>query len=213
MSSVLLKRFAPIVGAAVVLIPSAYMLAIRPWHLTWGATEVEVGRSMPGDDVVPHPSFNATRAVTVEALPEEIWPWIVQMGYRRAGFYSYDRLDNHGIPSAEEIVADLQNISVGDEIPLTKSSYVRVVSLEPNQSMVWTHQPDDDPPAFSWTWGLYREAGARTRLVTRLRVSYDWNAGPILPTLAFDVFELIMMRKCMLGIKRRAEALQRRSTS
>ena len=67
---------------------------VRPWHLRWGATADEVHGAMPGDDVVPKAQFNATRAVTIDAPPERVWPWIVQLGYRRAGFYTYDLIDN-----------------------------------------------------------------------------------------------------------------------
>jgi hypothetical protein len=65
----------------------------RRGHLRWGATEAEVAGPMPGDDIVPKASFNATRAITVDAAPEMVWPWVVQMGYRRAGFYTYALAD------------------------------------------------------------------------------------------------------------------------
>ena len=82
----------------------SYLKVVRPWQLRWGATDEEVSRSMPGDDIMLHPNFNATRAITINARPEQIWPWIVQMGFGRAGWYSYDWLDNLGRPSAERIV-------------------------------------------------------------------------------------------------------------
>jgi hypothetical protein len=67
-----------------------YLRFIRPWQLRWGATDEEVARAMPGDDVVQRATFNATRGVTIQARPEQIWPWLVQMGFNRAGYYSYD---------------------------------------------------------------------------------------------------------------------------
>ncbi len=70
----------------------------RHWLLRWGATEEEVLAAMPGDAIIPKASFNATRAITIDAPPENVWPWIVQMGYRRAGFYTYDLADNGGYP-------------------------------------------------------------------------------------------------------------------
>ena len=76
-----------------------YLSLIRPWQLRWGATDEEVNRSLPGDEVLETPEFDATRAITVRASPEEVWPWIVQMGDRRAGFYAYDWFDNRGQPS------------------------------------------------------------------------------------------------------------------
>ena len=72
---------------------------LRAWHLRWGASADEVGNAMPGDDLVKRASFNATRAISIDAPPEDVWPWIVQMGYRRAGFYTYAVLDNAGIES------------------------------------------------------------------------------------------------------------------
>ena len=103
------------VGAAT----AAYLLFIRPWQLRWGATDEELDRPMPGDEIVERPTFNATRAVTIAARPEEIWPWIVQMGVTRAGWYSYDLLDNLGRPSAQGIFPQLQNPMIGDVIPMS----------------------------------------------------------------------------------------------
>ena len=73
---------------------------------------------MPGDDVVPRAQFNATRAMSIGAPPERVWPWIVQLGYGRAGFYTYDLLDNAGVPSADRIVDEYQNLKVGDLVPM-----------------------------------------------------------------------------------------------
>ena len=72
---------------------AAYVKIGRPWQLTWGATREEVCRPLPGDDLVPRPTFNATRAVSIDAPPERIWPWLVQVGTTRAGWYSYDLLE------------------------------------------------------------------------------------------------------------------------
>jgi hypothetical protein len=170
----------------------------RPWQLTWGATAAEVSRQMAGDELVDNPSFNATRAVTVNARPERIWPWIVQMGYKRAGFYSWDFLDNDGIPSAERILPEFQNLEVGDWMPLSDDTDAEVVALEPNEQLLLVFQSDG---AATWAWGLYEIDAERTRLVTRLR----WRAPNRLSQFTLDAFEIIMMRKCLLGIKHRAE--------
>src|SRR5947209_19838452 len=87
-----------------------YLRFYRPWHSRWGATDEEVALAMPGDEAIKRPTFNVTRAITMKARPEEIWPWIVQIGVGRAGFYSYDLLDNLGKPSAEGIITELQHI-------------------------------------------------------------------------------------------------------
>jgi hypothetical protein len=78
------------------LLCAIYLLAIRPAALRWGATTEEAKRSMPGDDLVPSPSFCATRAITVHGRPQDIWPWLVQIGYGRAGFYGYDLIEDLG---------------------------------------------------------------------------------------------------------------------
>src|SRR5215213_8565833 len=100
----------PILGIGV----GVYLRVIRPWQLRWGATDDEVHRAMPGDEIVARPTFNATRAVTVEAPRSTIWPWIMQIGFGRAGWYTYDLLDNFGRPSAKHIIPELQQINVGD---------------------------------------------------------------------------------------------------
>ena len=156
---------------------------------------------MPGDEVLEQPTFNATRAVTIEATPEEIWPWLVQIGYRRAGFYSYDRLDNDGIPSSERILPQYQDLKVGDLIPLTKTANVRVTELDPPRIMVLIFEVEGTWSNATWVWGLYPKDASHTRLVTRLRA----DAKGIRSRVFLDLGEIIMMRKCMLGIKRRAE--------
>jgi len=187
-----------------ILSAAALWFLYRPWALTWGSTDEEIARLMPGDEVLERPSFNATRAVTIEATPEEIWPWIAQIGYRRAGFYSYDLLDNDGIPSAERILAEYQTLQVGDLIPLSKTADVRVTELDPPRLMVLVFEVEGTWSDATWVWGLYPKDASHTRLVTRLRA----DATGIRSQLFLDLGEIIMMRKCMLGIKRRAETGQ-----
>src|SRR5215470_2303432 len=143
----------------------AYLRIIRPWQLRWWATDEEVGRAMPGDDVVKQPAFNATRAVTIQARPEEIWPWLVQIGGKRAGWYSYDWLDNLGIPSAQRIIPELQHVAVGDLIPLSPDGKQGqwVKDFEANQWMLWWDNKGDA----TWSWGLYSFDESQTRLITR----------------------------------------------
>lgn len=193
-----------ILAAAVIVVLGAFFqLVYRPWQRNWGATKAEVGRQMPGDEIISAPTFNATRAVTIRGRPEEIWPWIVQIGYLRAGFYSYDGLDHEGIPSAERILPELQDLEVGDEIPLTNQVDAVVRVLDPNRSLLLViGRHADRPGAFTWAWGLYPLDREHTRLVTRLRWRLD---GPFSRLFA-DAAEIWMMRKCLLGIKRRVEA-------
>ena len=187
-----------------VLLAASTWFIYRPWALTWGSTDEEIVRVMPGDEALEQPTFNATRAVTIEATPEDIWPWIVQIGYRRAGFYSYDQLDNDGIPSAERILPEYQNLEVNDLIPLSKTAHVRVAELDPPKSMVLVFEVEGTWSGATWVWGLYPEDASHTRLVTRLRA----NAEDVRSRVFLDLGEIIMMRKCMLGIKLRAERSQ-----
>lgn len=200
-----MSRFTPkiiaagLVGAAL----SAYLLAIRPRQLRWGATDEEVARAMPGDEVVQRPTFNATRAVTVHARPEAIWPWLVQIGISRAGWYSYDWIDNLGRPSAERIIPEFQHVQVGDLVPISPDGKAGfwVKAFEPNRWMLWWDKKGD----VTWCWGFYPLDENTTRLVSRVRMHYNWLSPSILFALVLDVGDIVMMRKCMLGIKRRAE--------
>lgn len=199
------KRLLFGLSIAAIVALGVYLLVIRPWHLSWGATDEEIRRVMPGDGIVPAPSFNGTRAVTINARPEAIWPWLVQMGYRKAGFYSHDRLDNDSIPSAEQILPAYQELGIGDPVPMSRSVDATVVEMEPNKSMVWKFPPGSWGNS-TWAWGLYEKGNKQTRLITRLRIQYNWRSPSIISMLMVDVVELVMMRKCLLGIKRRAES-------
>jgi len=186
------------------LVP-VYIVYFRPWQLKWGATEGEINRPMPGDDIVEGPTFNATRAVTVNAPAENIYPWIVQMGITRAGWYSYDLLDNLARPSAEYILPEYQNLKVGDIVPMSPDGKqgIWVKEFEKPNWMLWWDKEGDN----SWVWGIYPEAENQSRLITRVRVKYRWFSLAIAFNMLIEFFDILMMRKCMLGIKRRAEAM------
>ncbi len=173
----------------------------RPWSLYWGATAQEEFRPMPGDSILVDPSFNATRAISIDGKPSDIWPWLVQMGYLRAGFYSYDVLDNDGVPSAVRILHEYQALDLGDSIPLTDHGWVTVTVMHPDSTMLWEYKGRDAKTVFTWVWGLYPVDNNATRLVTRLR----YNARSLRTQLMLDFFEILMMRKCMLGIRDRVE--------
>ena len=194
-----------ILGATMagVAILGAYLFFIRPWQLRWGATDEEVERPMPGDEIMERPTFNATRAVTIRARPQEIWPWIVQIGMTRAGWYSYDLLDNLGRPSARRILPQFQNPKIGDVIPMSPDGKqgIYVKDFEQDRWMLWW----DGKGGTSWAWGLYPVDEAHTRLITRVRKHYKWLSLSILFDMLVEFTDIIMMRKSMLGIKERAE--------
>ncbi len=178
-----------------------YLFVIRPWHLHWGATAEEVARTMPGDDLISGPGLDTTRAITIRARPEEIWPWLVQMGYGRGGWYSYDRLDNSGRRSADKIIPEFQTpLVAGGRIPGGQRYSFQVMSMETNRSLVLG-------PQISWSFGLYPQADGSTRLVERLRAKYHWRRPRMYPFIVMlDVGDFIMMRKHLLSLKQRVEA-------
>ena len=143
---------------------------LRHRHLTWGATAAEVAAPMPGDQLLPRAQYRATRAISIEARPEEIWPWLVQVGYRRAGWYAGDLLDNFARPSVRRIVPELQDLRVGQWLamvprPSERTAFVVDSFAEPLW-LLWR------TPNRTWAWRLNPLPGGYTRLVTRMRTVY-----------------------------------------
>jgi len=181
---------------------------VRSRHLRWGATPEEAGTTLPGDEFLPEAQFVATRAITVDAPPEAVWPWLVQVGSRRAGWYSNDLLDNLGRPSAVTIVPALQSLAVGQWVPMSpfgppsETTAFRVDSFQVAEWLLWT-KPDS-----TWAWKLTPLDRGRTRLVSRVHVVYDWGhpLSALLGVLLMEFGDFAMMRRMLLGIKARAEA-------
>jgi len=193
------------IGISLIVLVFLYLVFFRPWQLRWGATDAEVKRSMPGDEIVSKPSFNATRAVTIHAPAQNIYPWIVQMGVTRAGWYSYDLLDNLGRRSAESLLPEHQNIQIGDLIPISPDGKqgMWVKYFRKNKWMLWWDKKGDT----TWIWEIHPEGENQFRLITRIRVKYRFFSSAVLFNLLTEFFDILMMRKSMLGIKRRAEKL------
>jgi hypothetical protein len=178
---------------------------VRSWHLRWGATSSEVEGPMPGDDIVPRASFSATRAVTIDAPPAAVWPWLVQLGFGRAGFYSYDLFDNAACPSADSILAEYQGPKVGDWVPMVskinETTAFRIKAFEPHEWLLW------EKPNSTWALKLVPLDVGHTRLLTRLKQYNDWGS-PLLALVTVILFEFgdfPMMRQLLLGVKARAE--------
>ena len=193
-----------LVGALLAAFIAAYIGIIRRRLLTWGATADEVVRSMPGDSVVRRPHFVATRAVTIDAPPAEVWKWIVQIGSSRAGWYSIDWIDNGGVRSSREILPKYQKIEQGYFIPFTpdQKNGMWVAEFVVPKYILWR----DDKGKATWLWHMQELPGGKTRLVTRLRTVYDLGLPWLIYYVLYDAGDIVMMRKCMLGIKERAEA-------
>ena len=192
-------------GLAVTALPLFLTAPLyRRWHLRWGATQAEASQAMPGDDLVPVSHFTATRAITIEAPPGDVWPWLVQAGYGRGGFYSYDVIDNLGRPSATSVLPQWQRVHAGDvAAPMasrpTPSTSFLVADAEPDAYLVWS-KPDS-----TWAWTLTPLAPGRTRLVTRLRQRYRPTPAGLLTVVLAEFGDFAMMRKMLLGLKSRAE--------
>jgi hypothetical protein len=174
----------------------------------WGATDQEIERTMPGDAEVPRATYDTTLAVTVDATASEIWPWLVQMGYRRGGLYSYDWLDRLfgflDASSAERILPECQRLRVGDVIPVGRGAGFPVRAVEPLRAIVLGGESD----GFQWVWqfGLYPVTHRQTRLVSRNRAYVPTTVGSTLFMVMLEPAAFIMTRKMLLGLKRRAEA-------
>lgn len=179
----------------------------RRWHINWGATRAETEATLPGDDLLRRARYRSTRAVGIQVPPEAVWPWLVQMGHGRAGFYSHDLVDNLGRPSATTILDEHQQVRVGDWVPMTpgKPSHrtaLQVAGFETGRWLLWTM------PRMTWVWVVTPTAEGGTRLVTRIRVSYDWRRRPIgslLTLMAMEVGDFAMFRRMLLNIRDRAE--------
>jgi hypothetical protein len=181
----------------------------RRWHTGWGATAVEGSAELAGDELMARPHFVATRAVTIDAPPQAVWPWIVQIGYGRAGWYSYDLLDNRGRHSAERVEPRWQQLRVGDPVPMSRRmddhTTFRVLAFIPYRVMVWAK------PDATWSWQLQETETGTTRLVTRIRARYS-GAAALVGVPLMEIGDFPMMRRCLLGIRARAERPSNRST-
>jgi hypothetical protein len=181
----------------------------RRWHLHWGATTPEIAAVLPGDAFFPHAQFKATRAITIDAPPDAVWPWLVQVGCLRAGFYSNDLLDNLGHPSATAILPALQHLQTGQWVPMspaatpTDRTAFKVHSFEVGEWLLWS-KPDS-----TWAWRLTPASSNGTRLVTRVHAVYDWQhpLTAVLGVLLMEFGDFAMLRRMLRGIKARAEAL------
>lgn len=190
---------------------AAYALAFNPWQRRWGATDEEVAQALPGDDIVAAPDHQATRAITIAAAPEHVWPWLSQMGYRRGGLYSYDSLDilfgMIDAPSSRDVLPQFQDLRNGDLIPIGKGGNFYVHEAAPNRRLVLGPEARSLP--ISWATVL-QPADGGTRLITRTRGRFrDLPGGPLAHAW-LDLTAFIMVRRWLQVLKQRAESLAAR---
>jgi hypothetical protein len=198
---------------------AGYALLVRPWHLRWGATEAERRETLPGDDVVPNPKHEATHAITINASVADVWPWVVQIGQNKGGFYSYSMLENLAgcdLHNANRIIPEWQSLRAGDVLWLhPKAPPLPVLLVEPCHTIVvgglGEEQSDDlskDVRDGTWAFVLKELDPDTTRLIVRIRwdrrsglLNWIYNVGVLEPC------HFVMERKMLLGIKHRAERL------
>ena len=209
------------VGGTQVLAATLTAPVGRKRYNRWGATAAEVAQAMPGDELVSHPVLGYTRAITIDAPTDRVWPWLAQMGQGRGGLYSFDGLENLvgcDIHSADRILPAAQELAVGDLIRLGPSGYpcFRVDRVEPGAALVLVgadprppHAPaDPDSPTgiATWQWQLRPTPDGRgTRLATRQRLAYPPSTGTSVMWHLVEPVGFVMERQMLRGIKRRAE--------
>ena len=207
---------------------AAYLL--RWQGKRWGATDDEVYRSLPGDALVPHPMMETTHAITISAPAAAIWPWLVQMGYHRAGWYTdswYSWVDKYFFrierpPSADHILPQFQHLAVGDTVPdgPPGTAFFTVAQLEPELALVLystTHILMMAPASarnnprlglygkFSWAFVLDEQAEGVTRLIVRTRASCGPRLFRMLLLPLFYPGDFLVARLLLRTIRQRVE--------
>ena len=187
--------------AALVVVVGLYLWAIKPWHMRWGANDLEVARAMPGDELIPN-AGSATRAITIAAPPEEIWPWLVQLGFGKAGWYSYDWIDNDFQPSADRVLPEYQDLQLADKILMMPTMGFVVEEIDHPRSIVSVLEDGST----SWCLGLYPRDDGGTRLVSRWRPKFEITPATVFLMALSEPGTFIMEQKMLRSIRDRVEA-------
>jgi uncharacterized protein YndB with AHSA1/START domain len=184
----------------------------------WGASASEFTGPLPGDDLVTEPDTQTTMAITIDASPEQVWPWLVQMGIDRGGFYSLLPVENGllhlNAKNANRIVPEWQDLKVGDIMAFTPDGYPggrhgpEVISIDPNRALVLNLGGPRENPVGSWQFVLEPEDDGGTRLLMRSRASSHRSPGLKLLDAVIEPGYLIMDVAMLRGIKERAERHQ-----
>jgi hypothetical protein len=174
-----------------------YVKGLSPWMRRWGATDEELVKALPGDETVPEPGAQHTRAVTIDAPPEQVWPWLAQIGQDRGGFYSYDWLENLAgccVRNTDRIHPQWQDWEVGDIVRLWPAGGLALLRFDPARAFAMSG---------GWYFAMEPHGDSGTRLIARWRP----RAGLSGKVFAFllELPHFIMERRMLLGIKERAE--------
>ncbi len=189
------------------------LVAVRPWHRTWGATSAELEMTLPGDGIAPY--VVATHAVTIDAPAATVWPWLAQIGQDRGGFYSYMWIENYllgaGIRNADRIHPEWQQLREGDFVRAARPDWLGGRFADKTGWLVADIEPLHSITLLGWgTFAVLPIDSARSRLVIRSRGgegSFLW--APV-EVLVFEPAHFLMERRMMLGIKERAERVRGR---
>lgn len=199
------KWFISLVGIAAVLLAFAIYA-----NLQVRATSAECAEALAGDSLIAHPIGAVNHAITIQRPPRDVWPWLVQMGATRAGWYAYDFIDNGGRHSTEHILPECQEIHVGSifpALPGVKNVFV-VAQFEPERNLVLTWKLPDGRYQTTWAFVLEQPGPGQTRLLVRGRVASGYHPYGLPEWVALPfgrVAHFIMQRKQLLDIARRVE--------
>ena len=207
-----MRRRRPVASMAVLGgAAAALALLARPRLLNWGANHQEVQEPLPGDGFIGSADLVATRAVSVRAPADQVWPWVAQLGQGRGGFYSYDFLENLvgcDIHSADRVTPEWQDIGAGDGVKLHPDVSLEVAAVEPGRSLVLRGgvPMGSSPPPYDFTWSfvLRQRPDETTRLLVRERYAYIQRWAPLLVEPVAWVSS-VMSQRMLRGIRDRAE--------
>ncbi|MBN2469830.1 MAG: hypothetical protein JXN59_03810 [Anaerolineae bacterium] len=192
--------------AGSVVLGAVYAFFLRPQLLKWGTRLGESQRRLAGDEIIPSPNFVVTRAINIDAPPDAVWPWLAQMGRERTGWYSYDLLDNNGIPSATYLRNDLEPPRKGMQV----DAGLQIVDSQPNRLLLLAGYDMSLPVGgvmdLTTLYQLDRMADGSTRLLVRSRAYTYGFAGRVFSFL-FEPLDFLMGVKQLEGIKSRAETM------
>ena len=200
-----------------------FFLFVRPWYLAWGATDAELRAPLPGDEIFPNAVSQETRAITIRAPVDRVWPWLAQLGQDRGGFYSFDLLENLvgcEMPTTDVLRPEKQHWQLGDKLwmyPPDKAGgagFATLRSYVPGRALGFGGRafgtPLSAPEDGSWSFALVPLGDSATRFLLRGRAA----AGRSLVGVAFDrsIFEpahYVMERRTMIGVAQLAEGVDR----
>jgi hypothetical protein len=208
-----------VLSAMLAVILLVFVQSVRPWYLTWGASADEADRSLPGDAVLPAAREQGTRAITISAPAEQVWPWVAQLGQDRGGFYSYEVLEDLvgcEMPSADRIRPEFQGWKPGDKLwmyPPDKWNglgHGALAAYEPGRAISFATRQIGTSPASpydgNWTFVVEPIDAKRSRLLVRGREagSPAWLARTF-DHFVFEPIHFVMEKRMMVGIQQLAE--------